>query len=190
MAQPVSMTATAEKLEPVAYEAQAEPDAAPVAEAVPEPAAIVDEAPIAVAPTLELTPVSFGIAPDRSADSFIPPRPTEAPPRQALPPQLQQGLQQPVQAPVEKKRGYTLFERVTGAARRAETASAQPAAPPPQRAIPTLGTGTPTRSQHYETNIAPAGQPRLGIDAPARPKASSPEDDLLEIPAFLRRQAN
>jgi cell division protein FtsZ len=190
MAQPVSMTATAEKLEPVAYEAHAEPDAAPVAEAAPEPAAIVDEAPIAVAPTLELTPVSFGIAPDRSADSFIPPRPTEAPPRQALPPQLQQGLQQPVQTPVEKKRGYTLFERVTGAARRAETASAQPAAPPPQRAIPTLGTGTPTRSQHYETNIAPAGQPRLGIDAPARPKASSPEDDLLEIPAFLRRQAN
>jgi cell division protein FtsZ len=41
-----------------------------------------------------------------------------------------------------------------------------------------------------ESNIAPAGQPRLGIDAPARPKVSTPEDDLLEIPAFLRRQAN
>jgi cell division protein FtsZ len=42
-----------------------------------------------------------------------------------------------------------------------------------------------------ESNIAPVGgQPRLGIDAPARPKVSTPEDDLLEIPAFLRRQAN
>jgi cell division protein FtsZ len=40
-----------------------------------------------------------------------------------------------------------------------------------------------------ESNIAPAGQPRLGIDAPTRPKVSTPEDDLLEIPAFLRRQA-
>ena len=195
-AQPVSMTATAEKLEPMAYEEPAEPERAPemapepVAEAAPEVAALTVEAPAPVAPTMELTPVSFGIAPDRSADSFIPPRPIEAPPRHALPPQLQQGLApQPAPAQAEKKRAYSLFERVTGAARRAETASEQPA-PQPQRAIPTLGTGTPTRAQHYETNIAPAGQPRLGIDAPARPKASTPEDDLLEIPAFLRRQAN
>jgi cell division protein FtsZ len=38
--------------------------------------------------------------------------------------------------------------------------------------------------------MTPVGQPRLGIDAPPRAKPSSSEDDLLEIPAFLRRQAN
>jgi cell division protein FtsZ len=57
--------------------------------------------------------------------------------------------------------------------------------------VPTFGTTAQARPSMTESNIAPAGgQPRLGIDAPARPKVSTPEDDLLEIPAFLRRQAN
>ncbi|MDB5392909.1 MAG: cell division protein FtsZ [Rhodospirillales bacterium] len=191
MAQPVSMMATAEKLEPAAYQAPAEPEtsSAPIAEAAPEAVQSPFETSVAAAATLQVPPVSFGPAPDRSADSFIPPRPVEAPPRQAVQNQMQQPTQQPAPASSERKRGYTLFERVTGAARRAESATTQPAAEP-QRAIPTLGTGNPVRSHHYESNIAPAGQPRLGIDGPARPKASTPEDDLLEIPAFLRRQAN
>ena len=187
-AQPFTLTATAEKLEPVAYAAPAEPEIAAVVETAPEAMERVVEAPLSTAP--EPAPLPAAAAPDRSADSFIPPRPMEAPPRQAAQAPTQQVAQQAApQAPVERKRGFSLFERVTGAARRAESATAQPV-PAPQRSIPTLGTATPTRSQHYESNIAPAGQPRLGIDAPARPKASSPEDDLLEIPAFLRRQAN
>jgi cell division protein FtsZ len=194
MSQPVSMTATAEKLDPVAFQAPAEPAIAP-APTAEAPFAVESpvEAPAALAATHEPMTPSFDAAPDRSADSFIPPRPIEAPPRQAAQsPLYQQTAQQPApQPPVEKKRSYSLFERVTGAVRRSENAAAaaQPA-PQPQRAIPTLGTGAPTRTQHYESNIAPVGQPRLGIDAPARPKASTPEDDLLEIPAFLRRQAN
>jgi cell division protein FtsZ len=194
----VTLTATAEKLEPVAYEAPAEvhsepaPAVEPLAEiAVEEVETVIEEA-AQGAPDFAIKPVSFGVTIDRSADSFIPPRPTEAPPRPAMQtPTAQTPMQHsaPAAAPSEKKRSYSLFERVTGAARRAESA-AVPAAPQPQRAIPTLGTGTPTRAHHGESNIAPAGQPRLGIDAPARPKASTPEDDLLEIPAFLRRQAN
>jgi cell division protein FtsZ len=153
------------------------------------------EEPAPPAPNFEIKPVSFGATIDRSSDSFIPPRPIDAPPRPSLsqaPMQQsahQHSAQPPAQSSAEKKRSYSLFERVTGAARRAESAAA-PAAPQPQRAIPTLGTGTATRGHHVESNIAPAGQPRLGIDAPVRPKASTPEDDLLEIPAFLRRQAN
>jgi cell division protein FtsZ len=189
------MTATAEKLEPVAYESSIEPEfvPAPVMEAMPEPVEAVYEAP----PIAE--PVAAALAPqpdiDRSAESFIPPRPMDAVSRQAAPvqPAVQQTMQQPMPqapAPVEKKRSFSLFERVTGAVRRAEHASAPPASAPQQRAIPTLGTAMPTRASMTESNIAPVGQPRLGIDAPARPKVSTPEDDLLEIPAFLRRQAN
>jgi cell division protein FtsZ len=201
MAQAVTMTATAEKLEPMAYEMPAEPEpvAAPVMEAVPEPVEAMFEAPAPTAVAPEPAPAAFMPEPDRSAEGFIPPRPADTMPRQPAQPQMQQPVQPaPAQpqfqaaasapAPVEKKRAFsTLFERVTGT-RRTETAA--PAAPPPQRAIPTFGTGVPTRAQMTESNIAPAGQPRLGIDAPARPKVSTPEDDLLEIPAFLRRQAN
>jgi cell division protein FtsZ len=197
MMHPVSMTATAEKLEPVAYEipAELEPVAEPepVMEAMPEMVEVAYEAPVApLAPEPAAAPAFFQPEMiDRSAESFIPPRPMDAVSRQAPP--VQQAVQPPMpqaQAPVEKKRSFSLFERVTGAARRAENASAPPAPTPQQRAIPTLGTGMPTRGSMTESNIAPAGQPRLGIDAPARPKVSTPEDDLLEIPAFLRRQAN
>ena len=40
------------------------------------------------------------------------------------------------------------------------------------------------------TSIADLPLVGTPTDAPARPKVSTPEDDLLEIPAFLRRQAN
>jgi len=188
VAHPVTMTATAEKLEPVAYEmTAAEPEfaPAPVMEATAEPVEDMYEAPV---PQPVAAPV-FQPEIDRSAESFIPPRPMDAVSRHAAP--VQHVAQPPMpQAPAEKKRSYSLFERVTGAARRAES-SAQPApAPQQQRAIPTLGTAMPARTSMTESNIAPAGQPRLGIDAPVRPKVSTPEDDLLEIPAFLRRQAN
>jgi cell division protein FtsZ len=96
-------------------------------------------------------------------------------------------------AAAEKKRSFSLFERVTGAARRAETAlSHTPSQPAPQgeRAMPTFGARVAPRAPQPDTTMIPMGQPRLGIDAPAKTKASSPEDDLLEIPAFLRRQAN
>jgi cell division protein FtsZ len=197
VAHPVSMTATAEKIEPVAYETSIEPEfvPTPIMEAMLEPVEAAYEAP--VAPSVAEPVPASALQPelDRSAESFIPPRPMDAVSRQAAPiqPAIQQMVQPPMPqapAPVEKKRSFSLFERVTGAARRAETAAAQPAPAPQQRAIPTLGTGMPARASMTESNIAPAGQPRLGIDAPARPKVSTPEDDLLEIPAFLRRQAN
>jgi len=70
-----------------------------------------------------------------------------------------------------KTRGPSLFERVTGVGRhRAGTAPAERTAKAP---------------------IAPAQQPRLGtLDPGDRLVGSKSEEDLLDIPAFLRRQAN
>jgi cell division protein FtsZ len=80
-----------------------------------------------------------------------------------------------------RPRRSSLFERVTGLGRRfmegsepGDTAVRQPVQPPTPRAA------------------APAPQPqqRLAADPLERPRMSSPEEDLLDIPAFLRRQAN
>ncbi len=70
-----------------------------------------------------------------------------------------------------KTRGPSLFERVTGVGR--HRAGAMPA----ERA--------------GKTPIAPAQQPRLGtLDPGDRLVGSKSEEDMLDIPAFLRRQAN
>ncbi len=70
-----------------------------------------------------------------------------------------------------KSRGPSLFERVTGVGRHRA-----PAAPAER----------PTR-----TVVGPAQQPRLGaLDPNDRLVGSKSEEDLLDIPAFLRRQAN
>lgn len=74
---------------------------------------------------------------------------------------------------MEKPRAPSLFERVTGTARRAA---------PPVAAQPARSPVTPPPAQP---------QPRLGqIDPGERLAYSQVEDDLLDIPAFLRRQAN
>ena len=87
-----------------------------------------------------------------------------------------------------KKRGPSLFERMTGSGRaRRETADKKPAggktarprtAPPAaQKPVGEAGGKEPT----FE-NITPPAQPVADMQ--------SIEDDPLEIPAFLRRQAN
>ena len=78
--------------------------------------------------------------------------------------------------PVEKRRAPNLFARVTGAA--AWTRNATPEkkeAPAPAKAAPQ----------------PPAVQARLsGLDPQDRLASTKTEEDLLDIPAFLRRQAN
>jgi cell division protein FtsZ len=76
-------------------------------------------------------------------------------------------------APRQKPRGPSLFERVTGVGR-----SRHPAAEP----------------EHTHRPAPAAAQPqqqRLGaLDPSDRLVGSKSEEDLLDIPAFLRRQAN
>jgi cell division protein FtsZ len=75
-------------------------------------------------------------------------------------------------APRQKPRGPSLFERVTGVGR-----SRSPAAE--------------AEHGHRPTQTAAAQQPRLGtLDPSDRLVGSKSEEDHLDIPAFLRRQAN
>ena len=69
-----------------------------------------------------------------------------------------------------------MIERVTGVGRARPTA---PVAAPRVQAAPVAA-----------PRAAPAAQPRLAPLDPEQRTATSKEDDLLDIPAFLRRQAN
>ncbi|MFM7347414.1 MAG: cell division protein FtsZ, partial [Tagaea sp.] len=102
--------------------------------------------------------------------------------------------------PAAPKRRPSLFERMTrtGVAK-TETAPEAPRAQPtlvmPQGGImPTAAQpAAPAAIQPPLATPAPApqtAQPRLGGLDPSDRLAPKAEDDLLEIPAFLRRQAN
>jgi len=109
--------------------------------------------------------------------AFIAPKPAD--PGAARPVPLTQSAVPPAAAkeavPKPKGRVPSLIERVTGVGR----ARATPPEPPPRPAAP------PAKSA-----AQPTTQPRLApLEPDDRPNLSK-EDDLLDIPAFLRRQAN
>jgi cell division protein FtsZ len=154
---PRSEGAVALKTEAVSQAQPAAMTAQPiVAEAAPAPAARTEPAFIAPRPA---EPAQTAAAQtQRAADPFAAAELANAAPRA-----------EPVK---EKRRGPSLFERVTGTGRaraQAQAAASTPAAP----AAP-----------------APAAQPRLGGLDPVDRTAAPAQDDLLDIPAFLRRQAN
>jgi cell division protein FtsZ len=108
--------------------------------------------------------------------AFIAPRPVDAGPPRAVP------LTQPAVPPETRDapprprgRVPSLIERVTGVGRARASQ-----APPPQERAPRPAP-TPPR---------PTQQPRLAPLEPEERPGGSKEDDLLDIPAFLRRQAN
>jgi cell division protein FtsZ len=135
----------------------------PAAAPAPQPAAALAAEPSpAPAAAIETAAVKSG--------AFIAPRPVEvAQPRPtvAAPPPAPEPVAAAPQKPV-KSRGPSLFERVTGVARRS-----QAPAEPPARA-----------------SALPPAQPRLGPLDPADRISFNKEEDMLDIPAFLRRQAN
>ena len=109
--------------------------------------------------------------------AFIAPKPAD--PGAARPVPLTQSAVPPAAAkeavPKPKGRVPSLIERVTGVGR----ARATPPEPPPRPAAPPAKSAT-----------QPTTQPRLApLEPDDRPNLSK-EDDLLDIPAFLRRQAN
>jgi cell division protein FtsZ len=122
------------------------------------------------------------------ANAFIPPKPIEPqvrPTPQAAPPVVtpnpyaEAAMANGGRATAPKKaRMPSLFERVTGVGR-ARQAPAEPPAPAVVPAAP-----APSAAPQQQ-------QPRLGaLDPSDRAMAAKGEEDLLEIPAFLRRQAN
>ncbi|CAK0761111.1 Cell division protein FtsZ [uncultured Gammaproteobacteria bacterium] len=116
----------------------------------------------------------------RRDGSFIPPRPAEAgqrPQQQMAPP----APQPPARSEAEDRnvrRGMRLFPWLGGGARRRDEPEAAPV-PPQQAPAVRHGTGQSPADAH--------GAGSHGAGAPRMPPA---DEDVLDIPAFLRRQAN
>jgi cell division protein FtsZ len=106
------------------------------------------------------------------AGAFIAPKPAE--PGAPRPVPLSAREMPPAAQPRPKSRAPSLIERVTGIGR------ARPAAPP------AVTRQTPVAP----SAVKPVQQPRLTPLEPDQKPGLSKEDDLLDIPAFLRRQAN
>ena len=121
-------------------------------------------------------------------DAFIPPPPTDEKTGRTAKPMadpfaaadmINTGRERPEGTP-KRKSGLSLFERVTGVARGAGLAKPQPADPAPGESEE-QGGGT---GESAAENL-------LGPMEPAdRINDQHEEEDLLDIPAFLRRQAN
>jgi len=125
---------------------------------------------------------------DRRDGAFIPPKAVDPGPRPTL-------STAQVAAPAESapeaqaKKRMSLFGLVTGIGRRKE----EPAHEAPRAAAPQQHAPAP-QQHHQHVPAAPAAapqQPSLGIPAAApQPKMHGADEDMLDIPAFLRRQAN
>jgi len=172
---------------PAVIEAPAAPEAvkeAPevTAEAVPEP--VAETAPAVDAPE---RPEPRLVAKN---DAFMPPPPVNpnATPESAAgsDPFKEADLVNGGSADDSRRRGPNLFQRITGSSRDAKPEAAKPATPPsPAPAQPSAET-KPEKPQE----TAPQQARLSGVDPDDRVQTSQTDDDLLEIPAFLRRQAN
>ena len=114
-----------------------------------------------------------------------------APPRAAAPAPA-------TRAPAERPRAPSLFERVTGVRRAAPPAAAAPVQEPTFRPAPVAqapqAVDVPMPPVQQQAAPQPITPPQLGpVDPADRPTAGVPQatgDDLLDIPAFLRRQSS
>ncbi len=179
---------------PAAPQPRPEPAAAPAArETVPAapaaPAAATEEPAVPEVPEIaavKADPTPAGTPSAGTKDAFIPPRPADvaasregsaADPFAAA--AMTNGAPDSVpQTPPKalKEKGASLFARVTGAGRTMRQGKAEPAAEG--------ASGAPESG-------SPAPQGRLGGLMPEeRLPSANGEEDLLDIPAFLRRQAN
>lgn len=212
---PATMNAiSAPTISPVSVE-EVEPEA-PAAAMEADPM-VRDETPDA--PVID-TPMAATPAPAAMDEPFIPPPPVEpakSEPVVAEADPFREAEMLNATPPPEKRRASNLFQRMTGNSwsRRAssddqpestpeaatnEMAEPEIQAPAPAPAPAAIAPTPPPTPQVVEAPAAPetspmagpvAMQPRLkGVDSQERLPSSQSEEDLLDIPAFLRRQAN
>ncbi|MGE0153360.1 MAG: cell division protein FtsZ, partial [Reyranellaceae bacterium] len=200
MEEPEEIDAMPEPIAAVAPEPAPLPPRSPVQEVLagdwrtptPQPAPM----PRAAEPLRQPMPVAPTIPSARPAApaAFTPPpaRPAPMPPPAAVPPQP--AVAQAAQPAVG--RGPSLFQRMTGVATRREAAAAAALAQPIPQPMPEPAPLPPPVAQPVET-ARPAEpkmrsrQPTLGgLDPTDRLNSARAEEDMLDIPAFLRRQAN
>ena len=160
--------------------------------------------PITPKPSLFVEPVMADPAPQEMPKTFIPPQPerTARGPRMPRIDELPMPAQNEIRAQQgeleeagPEKQRMTLLQRLAavGLGRRDDSATAERAPERPQ--LPPLPQRQPVRmpdpvSEYAKRPPAPAPQ---GLDIhgrPALPVHKPVDDDQLEIPAFLRRQAN
>ncbi len=136
-------------------------------------------------------------------DAFIPPVPMTAQSGDAqdIDPMAEAAMingasaaEEPAPKPNVTK-GPSLFERVTGGAKSKVSlfGSSEPKDTPQPAAIAPAPTpaATPTSAPAQQMRTTVAAEPTLGgLEPEERLNLSQSEDDLLDIPAFLRRQAN
>ncbi len=126
-------------------------------------------------------------ASDRPA--FIPPRPARpgdaTGSRQKAEPFAAAAMENArSEPPQERRRGLSLFERMTGSGRPQKPKAEEPRLSP-ESAPKAVAPSRPAPTQE------PSGQASLsGLDSSSASKTSAAEEEMLEIPAFLRRQAN
>ena len=202
---PVATAATAVKAQPIPT-ANGFAMEAPVAQPahVAEPAPAVAEAPApmpepAPAPVQHVATPMHHVEPQRAPagplhaerreGAFIPPKAVDPGPRPltAGPTHAQAPAAAVADTPdAQAKKRMSLFGLVTGLGRGAR--KDEPAAPvhAPMHA-PAAAAPAPQPAAHHP--VAPQ-QPSLGIQAAPQPKMQTAEEDVLDIPAFLRRQAN
>jgi cell division protein FtsZ len=192
-APPMTHGSSALAPQPVAMPvATAQAATAPVAQAVPVPTPVAIEPAAAPEPVLELS-IPEPVAEVRIEPKAVEPAPATREPVLAARPMVARA--EPVQAdpfataaienPPREKPRESLFARVTGLGR---TRQAESATPVPAPVAPPVASriAPPVR----ETVRTQPQQAKLGNLDPADRLKPSHDDDLLEIPAFLRRQAN
>ncbi|MEI7609457.1 MAG: cell division protein FtsZ [Rhodospirillaceae bacterium] len=169
--QPVTNTATA-----LAYE----PEMAPMAEPTPADPKATSAAAAAVRAALSTgaeplqTRANGPLRGERRDGTFIAPRPVDPGPRQPA------TTHDPMAGDRPQKRSRSLFERVTGLGWRGRDEGEGEAEDLTAPARPAPSLQAPAKS-------APAARQ---ADGGAAAKANRSEEDVLDIPAFLRRQAN
>jgi cell division protein FtsZ len=136
---------------------------------------------VAAQPAHELRPSDMRPpAAPRRDDAFIPPRAAEGAPRNSQPMAPDRFVPP---APQPEKRG--LFAKLFGGG-----------APQPVAAAPRMPAPAPQAAPQFNAQArqaAPAAAPQPAAQAAPqapRPKAAQSEEEMLDIPAFLRRQAN
>ena len=160
---------------------------APAAPDTEEPAEIVPAAAIAPEPRAPTPPEPILVAKN---DAFMPPPPVDPkrPPEavSGADPFKEADLLNGSQKDDSRRRGGNLFQRITRTGK-------IPTHEPPTVISEAKTAPAPTKPVPVAKNLQKTAlqQSRLaGVDPEDRVQTSQAEDDLLEIPAFLRRQAN
>jgi cell division protein FtsZ len=146
-------------------------------------------------PMVETTPSRAAERQPADQRSFVAP-PAYEPALRAQPTMAEPVTPRAAEPVAERKKAPSLFEKVTSrfTSQPARTPESRPAESP-RATAPSAQTPRPYAGQPFLPQPEPKPdprlqQPQLQLDTTERASAQRSEEDLLDIPAFLRRQAN